>query len=65
MRPCEHAGMVTSIPDATAVSALGTLADGVVGSGAPSGTLRLDIAGIEIDWWIGADDDGGKERDES
>jgi hypothetical protein len=40
-----------------AVSALGTLADGVVGSGGASGRLHIDLAGIEIDWWIGADDE--------
>jgi len=48
--------MAASIRDATAVSALGTLADGVVGSGGPSGRVQLDAAGIEIDCWIGADD---------
>jgi hypothetical protein len=48
--------MAASTHDATAVSALGTLADGVVGSGLPDGRLQLELAGIEIDWWIGADD---------
>jgi hypothetical protein len=42
--------------DAAAVSVLGTLADGVVGSGGSRGLLRVDTAGIEIDWWVGADD---------
>ena len=39
-----------------AVSVLGTLVDGVVGSGGEHGLVRVDAAGIEIDWWIGADD---------
>jgi hypothetical protein len=48
--------MTATARDATGVAALGTLADGVVGSGASSGRLQVEIAGIEIDWWIGADD---------
>jgi hypothetical protein len=39
-----------------AISVLGTLADGVVGSGARDGRLTVETAGIEIDWWVGADD---------
>lgn len=42
--------------DEPAFSVFGTLADGVVGSASPTGILRLDTAGIEIEWWIGADD---------
>jgi hypothetical protein len=42
--------------DETPVSVFGTLADGVVGSAGPAGILRLDTAGIEIEWWVGADD---------
>ena len=42
--------------DKPAVSVFGTLADGVVGSALPTGVLRLDTAGIDIEWWIGADD---------
>jgi hypothetical protein len=42
--------------DDTAVTVFGTLADGVVGSADSSGLLRLDTAGIEIEWWVGADD---------
>ncbi|HEX4490009.1 MAG TPA: hypothetical protein VH914_02280 [Acidimicrobiia bacterium] len=42
--------------DQPIVSPLGTLADGVVGAAGEHGTLVLDLAGIEIDWWIGADD---------
>jgi hypothetical protein len=48
--------MTASPRDAIALSPLGTLADGVVGSGLPGGLLRLEAAGIDIDWWIGADD---------
>jgi hypothetical protein len=48
--------MAASPRDATAISPLGTLADGVVGCGLPGGLLRLETAGIDIDWWIGADD---------
>jgi len=42
--------------DPAIVSPLGTLADGVIGSGGERGAITLDAAGIEIDWWIGADD---------
>ena len=42
--------------DDTAVTVFGTLADGVVGSADGAGLLRLDTAGIEIEWWVGADD---------
>jgi hypothetical protein len=42
--------------DEPAVSVFGTLADGVVGSAGPAGILHLDTAGIEIEWWVGADD---------
>jgi len=42
--------------DEPAVSVFGTLADGVVGSAGPAGILQLDTAGIEIEWWVGADD---------
>ncbi len=38
------------------VSVLGTLADGVVGAFGSTGLITVDAAGIEIDWWIGADD---------
>jgi hypothetical protein len=42
--------------DQPIVSPLGTLADGVIGTAGDRGALVLDAAGIEIDWWIGADD---------
>ena len=42
--------------DETPVSVFGTLADGVIGSAGATGLLRLDTAGIEIEWWVGADD---------
>jgi hypothetical protein len=48
--------MTASRSAAPPVSPLGTLADGVVGSGGAGGLVQLDRAGIEIDWWIGADD---------
>jgi hypothetical protein len=38
------------------VTPLGTLADGVVGAADERGALVLELAGIEIEWWIGADD---------
>jgi hypothetical protein len=42
--------------EAELVSVLGTLADGVVGHGGRHGLLTLETLGIEIDWWVGADD---------
>jgi hypothetical protein len=42
--------------DETPVSVFGTLADGVIGSAGATGLLRLDTAGVEIEWWVGADD---------
>lgn len=42
--------------DETAVTVFGTLADGVVGSADGTGRLRLETAGIDIEWWVGADD---------
>ena len=42
--------------EASIVSPLGTLGDGVIGTGGERGTIVLDAAGIELDWWIGADD---------
>lgn len=48
--------MAVATHDATVVSTLGTLADGIVGTGSASGLLRLEMLGIEIDWWVGADD---------
>jgi hypothetical protein len=59
VHPRDHARMTASTRDAraaTAVSVFGTLADGVVGSADPTGLVRLETAGIEIEWWIGADD---------
>jgi hypothetical protein len=48
--------MSATSTDTAAVSVLGTLADGVVGSGGSLGLLRVEAAGIDIDWWVGADD---------
>jgi hypothetical protein len=48
--------MSTSTDDQNCVSVLGTLSDGVVGSGRRRGLVRVATAGIEVDWWIGADD---------
>jgi hypothetical protein len=48
---------MTAAPGAVdAVSVLGTLAAGVVGWAGAQGLVRIDGSGIEIDWWVGADD---------
>ncbi len=47
--------MTTSVAGG-AVSVLGTLADGVVADGRAGGLVRVGAAGIEIDWFVGADD---------
>ena len=48
--------MSASNREAAVVSLLGTLGDGVVGSGDRDGRLTLSAAGIELECWVGADD---------
>jgi hypothetical protein len=48
--------VAASSRDTAVVSVLGTLADGVVGAFGSTGLVTVDAAGIEIEWWVGADD---------